>query len=121
MFTTKDGKRPHTHQAEVDGNGEGETIDTSDGPKHRHDIYDFKVEPGGDDEHTHELVTEEAEAFSESPKASPKVITEDRRSIKEAIDKHVTPDKKGKKAFPTEPSPTKGANPTVVINVNVGK
>lgn len=44
MFTKKSGEPEHNHRMEVDGNGTGETIDTSCGMPHTHQIKDWKVE-----------------------------------------------------------------------------
>lgn len=52
MFTNKSGDPEHNHRMEVDGNGTGETIDTSAGMPHTHEIKDWAVSKGKDD-HTH--------------------------------------------------------------------
>ena len=57
MFTTKSGKWPHTHRVEIDGEGNGKTIDTSYGPVHNHEIENYQVSESklSDDPHTHEV------------------------------------------------------------------
>lgn len=45
----------HYHKYTIDEDGNGKTNYTSGGDDHPHEIKDFKVLPGGDDEHTHKL------------------------------------------------------------------
>lgn len=56
MSTTRTDQ--HWHMTFVDSKGNGSTTSTSLDPAHRHKIVGWKVQPGGDDQHTHEYVQE---------------------------------------------------------------
>ena len=53
--TTIGGDLKHTHGFDVDDNGDGETINTSEGPDHVHKIITFEVQPAGAGNHTHDI------------------------------------------------------------------
>lgn len=111
MFTTTDGEPKHNHKVEPDGNGTGETLDTSEGPKHTHEIKEYRVMPGGDDEHTHELETETDKSYmEETDKKQPRVEAVERKPMKDAIKEFK--DKKSKSI-----SPGGGVN----ITINIGE
>lgn len=63
MFTKLSGKPPHTHRLELDGQGTGETVDTSYGVLHTHKVTDFVCcEPEIDkvEKHIHDIDAPEA-------------------------------------------------------------
>ena len=102
MFTSKDGNPEHTHQVEVDGNGNGETVDTSDGPVHDHEIKNYKALAGGEDSHTHTVESENA--IVKGDDEGPTVTEVGRKSMKDAIQEKMskgdlTTDKKGKPVY----------------------
>ena len=53
MFTKKAGDPEHNHRIEVDGDGTGETIDTSCGVPHTHKLTNWSVEEVSG--HTHAI------------------------------------------------------------------
>lgn len=91
MFTEKSGKPIHNHRYDVDGNGTGETIDTLGASVHVHEIKDWVVQPGGEDEHTHEIPDENkdrnAVVVDETKKDEPETGYQDREPIKPKPDK----------------------------------
>lgn len=48
-------ENPHTHEFDIDEEGNGKTVSTSDGAGHAHDIEEFSVKEAGDDSHSHNL------------------------------------------------------------------
>lgn len=79
MFTTKSGKWPHTHRVELDGDGNGQTLDTSYGPVHTHKIENYQVEEAklSDDPHTHEV---DVDGNKKWVNGKPAKYTEEKRS-----------------------------------------
>jgi hypothetical protein len=113
MFTTTDGDPEHNHKVEPDGNGTGETLDTSEGPKHTHEVKDYKVAPGGEDQHTHELETELDKSYmEETSKKQPRVEAVERKPMKDAIKEFQAKKVKGKSI---------AAGPGVNITINIGE
>jgi hypothetical protein len=60
MFSEKAGEPEHNHKVEVDGEGTGQTISTSDGPVHTHKIENWVMAPSKGmkdrgDEHVHHI------------------------------------------------------------------
>jgi hypothetical protein len=98
MFTSKSGKWPHNHRVEVDGDGNGKTIDTSYGPVHTHEVKNYEVLPSelSDDDHEHTVDVDGSarwkagdtpkyiDADKEDPKKKPKTIKDKLDDIKEA-------------------------------------
>jgi hypothetical protein len=55
MWTKKndDEKYPHKHRCELDGEGTGVTVHTSNGPVHTHDVINYEIQEYKG--HTHEM------------------------------------------------------------------
>lgn len=127
MFTSKAGEHEHNHRVDIDGQGDGKTIDTSYGVPHTHQVKNYKVLPveGALDTHTHEVPyqmsklgsdnrphTNTIDPTSDDP---PQVFEEPKaKSIKDKLMDTVKG--KGKKAKTDEPEEAK---PGVKITVEV--
>lgn len=86
MFTTKAGETPHTHKVELDGQGTGQTIDTSDGPLHTHKIENYVVAEANlaKDGHTHDVDVDGVKVWRNGD--TPKVSSDDDKSIKDKLE-----------------------------------
>lgn len=49
------GSIKHNHRYRVNAKGDGNTTSTSTGPQHTHAISKYKVQPAGEDKHTHRI------------------------------------------------------------------
>lgn len=85
MFTSKNGIVPHNHRVEIDGNGNGYTLDTNFGTPHTHEIKDFEVLAGGVDKHTHDKLEPPNRKFSHMDGENAEYKEREYSSTKEAI------------------------------------
>lgn len=84
MFTKK--TNDHNHRMEVDGQGTGETLDTSKGLPHTHKIDNWKVEEKNG--HTHAVSSDYIQGTTEYGNGDESVtIVGEGESMKEKVDK----------------------------------
>ena len=97
MFTKRAGEPEHNHKLDVCGAGTGQTIDTSDGHPHTHEIKDWVVSAYERDDmpkHDHDIAKDGLVGFNDTEDL-PRVEIEDRTPIKFKIEVEIPVERAG--------------------------